>query len=111
MRIFALSSFSLAIVILALTVGAPAPGAAVIFRDGSHLAKEKAERPALHGDGPVYYVSPEGDDKAAGTSPATAWKTVAKVNRGPFREATAKLHNGPDATWDKATYDKLQAIK
>ena len=38
-------------------------------------------------------------------------KTVAKVNRGPFREATAKLHNGPDATWDKATYDKLQAIK
>jgi hypothetical protein len=22
-----------------------------------------------------------------------------------------KLHNGPDATWDKATYDKLQALK
>ncbi|APV51504.1 ABC transporter substrate-binding protein [Betaproteobacteria bacterium GR16-43] len=38
-------------------------------------------------------------------------KTVTKVNRAPFREATMKLHNGPDATWDKATYDKLQAIK
>ena len=38
-------------------------------------------------------------------------KSVTKVNRGPFREATSKLHNGPDATWDKPTYDKLQAIK
>ena len=38
-------------------------------------------------------------------------KEVVKVNRAPFREATAKLHNGPDATWDKATYDKLQALK
>jgi hypothetical protein len=33
------------------------------------------------------------------------------VNRAPFREATMKLLNGPDATWDKATYDKLQALK
>jgi TRAP-type C4-dicarboxylate transport system substrate-binding protein len=38
-------------------------------------------------------------------------KTVVRVNRGPFREAVVKLHNGPDATWDKATYDKLQALK
>ncbi len=38
-------------------------------------------------------------------------KTVIKVDRKPFREATVKLHNGPDATWDKATYDKLQALK
>jgi tripartite ATP-independent transporter DctP family solute receptor len=38
-------------------------------------------------------------------------KTVVKVDRGPFREAVVKLHNGPDATWDKATYDKLQALK
>src|SRR5712691_9559970 len=26
-------------------------------------------------------------------------KTVVKVDRKPFREATMKLHNGPDATW------------
>ena len=37
--------------------------------------------------------------------------TVNEVDRTPFREATMKLHNGPDATWDQATYDKLQAIK
>lgn len=37
--------------------------------------------------------------------------TVNKVDRGPFREAVVKLHNGPSATWDKATYDKLQALK
>ena len=38
-------------------------------------------------------------------------KTVIKVDHTPFRDATVKLHNGPDATWDKATYDKLQALK
>ena len=38
-------------------------------------------------------------------------KTVVKVDRKPFREATMKLHNGPDATWTKDTYDKLQALK
>jgi tripartite ATP-independent transporter DctP family solute receptor len=36
--------------------------------------------------------------------------TVNEVDRTPFREATMKLHNGPDATWDQETYDKLQAI-
>ena len=38
-------------------------------------------------------------------------KEVVKVDRKPFRDAVVKLHNGPDATWDKATYDKLQALK
>jgi tripartite ATP-independent transporter DctP family solute receptor len=38
-------------------------------------------------------------------------KTVVRVDRKPFREATVKLHNGPDATWPKDIYDKLQAIK
>ena len=38
-------------------------------------------------------------------------KTVARVDRAPFRNAVMKLHNGPDATWDKATYDKLQNLK
>ena len=35
---------------------------------------------------------------------------VNKVDRAPFREAVLKMHNGPAATWDQATYDKLQAI-
>lgn len=38
-------------------------------------------------------------------------KSVLRVDRAPFRAAVVKLHNGPDATWDKATYDKLQAMK
>ncbi|MEQ8482213.1 MAG: sialic acid TRAP transporter substrate-binding protein SiaP [Hoeflea sp.] len=36
--------------------------------------------------------------------------TVNEVDRTPFREATMKLHNGADATWDQETYDRLQAI-
>ena len=38
-------------------------------------------------------------------------KTVVKTDRKPFQAALTKLHLGPDATWDKATYDKLQALK
>lgn len=36
--------------------------------------------------------------------------TVDKVDREPFRQAVVKLHNGPAATWDQATYDRLQAL-
>lgn len=36
---------------------------------------------------------------------------VVKVDRKPFRDETVKLHNSKSATWDKATYDKLQALK
>ncbi len=38
-------------------------------------------------------------------------KNVVTVDRVPFREAVVKMHTGPDATWDKAVYDRLQAIK
>jgi tripartite ATP-independent transporter DctP family solute receptor len=37
-------------------------------------------------------------------------KTVTRVDRKPFREAVVKLHNGPDATWPKDVYDKLQGL-
>ena len=37
--------------------------------------------------------------------------TVNEVDRGPFIEATKPLHNGDMATWDQATYDRLQAIE
>jgi tripartite ATP-independent transporter DctP family solute receptor len=37
-------------------------------------------------------------------------KTVVRADRKPFREATMKLHNGPDATWPKDVYDKLQKL-
>jgi tripartite ATP-independent transporter DctP family solute receptor len=38
-------------------------------------------------------------------------KNVVAVDRKPFRDAVAKMHLGSDATWDKATYDRLQAIQ
>jgi tripartite ATP-independent transporter DctP family solute receptor len=38
-------------------------------------------------------------------------KTVVKSDRVAFAAAFQKFHLGPDATWDKATYDRLQAIK
>jgi tripartite ATP-independent transporter DctP family solute receptor len=37
--------------------------------------------------------------------------TVDKVDREPFRQAAVKLHNGSAATWDQATYDRLQALR
>lgn len=36
--------------------------------------------------------------------------TVNEVDITPFREVTMEYHNGPDATWDQETYDRLQAI-
>ncbi|MEX2518737.1 MAG: sialic acid TRAP transporter substrate-binding protein SiaP [Paracoccaceae bacterium] len=36
---------------------------------------------------------------------------VNEVDRGPFIEATKKVHNGDMATWDQETYDRLQALK
>lgn len=38
-------------------------------------------------------------------------KTVVKSDRVAFAKAFQKVHLGPDATWDKATYDRLQALK
>ena len=38
-------------------------------------------------------------------------KEVLEVDRAPFREAVVKMHMGPDATWDQAIYDRLQAIQ
>jgi len=36
---------------------------------------------------------------------------VNEVDRAPFIEAVKTMHNGEMATWDQATYDRLQAIK
>lgn len=36
---------------------------------------------------------------------------VNEVDRGPFIEAVKVMHNGEMASWDQATYDRLQAIE
>ena len=38
-------------------------------------------------------------------------KTVVKSDRAAFKAVFTPFHLGPDATWDKALYDKVQAIK
>jgi tripartite ATP-independent transporter DctP family solute receptor len=37
-------------------------------------------------------------------------KSVVRVDRKPFRDATTRLHNGPDATWPRDVYDRLQKL-
>ncbi|WP_213686077.1 sialic acid TRAP transporter substrate-binding protein SiaP [Roseicyclus sp.] len=36
--------------------------------------------------------------------------TVNEVDRGPFIEAVKVMHNGEMASWDQATYDRLQSL-
>ena len=36
---------------------------------------------------------------------------VNEVDRAPFIEAVKAMHNGEMATWDQATYDRLQAVE
>jgi tripartite ATP-independent transporter DctP family solute receptor len=38
-------------------------------------------------------------------------KTVIKSDREAFKKVFTPFHLGPDATWDKALYDRVQAIK
>ena len=38
-------------------------------------------------------------------------KTVVKSDREAFKKVFTPFHLGPDATWDKALYDKVQAVK
>jgi len=44
--------------------------------------------------GTNYYVSPTGDDGAAGTSPSTAWQTIAHVNDVAFADGDSVLFEG-----------------
>jgi tripartite ATP-independent transporter DctP family solute receptor len=37
--------------------------------------------------------------------------TVNEVDRAPFRATVSKELNGPQATWDRETFDRLQALK
>ncbi|HTJ13207.1 MAG TPA: right-handed parallel beta-helix repeat-containing protein [Dinghuibacter sp.] len=42
----------------------------------------------------VFYVSPTGNDSHDGSSPSTAWKTIAKVNATPFQTGNMILFEG-----------------
>ena len=46
------------------------------------------------GGGTTYYVSNTGSDSNNGTSPATPWQTIGKVNAGVYSANTSVLFNG-----------------
>jgi hypothetical protein len=48
----------------------------------------------LHLKAYTYYISPTGDDKADGLSPATAWLTITKVNSMTLAPGTVVLFQG-----------------
>ena len=51
-------------------------------------------------------------EQALATDFATVYKkTVVQSDRAAFKKAFVQFHTGPDATWDKALYDRVQAIK
>ena len=51
-------------------------------------------------------------EEALATDFSTVYKkTVVKSDRAAFQKVFVPFHTGPDATWDKALYDKVQAIK
>jgi tripartite ATP-independent transporter DctP family solute receptor len=51
-------------------------------------------------------------EEALATEFSTVYKkTVVKSDRAAFQKVFVPFHTGPDATWDKALYDKVQAIK
>src|SRR5262249_37352096 len=60
------------------------PGAAgfVHGKVGQYLTARRGPGEAARGT--AYYVSPSGDDANAGTSPAAAWRTLARVNGRAF---------------------------
>ncbi len=50
------------------------------------------QKPDLsHVTGTVYYLSPTGNDASAGTSPATAWRSLEKINGYSFSKGDAIL--------------------
>jgi tripartite ATP-independent transporter DctP family solute receptor len=51
------------------------------------------------------------EDKLATEFSTVYKKTVVKSDRAAFQKVFVPFHTGPDATWDKALYDKVQAIK
>jgi len=54
----------------------------------------------------VYYVSPSGSDKKAGTSPALAWKTITRVNKGRYSPGDRILFQGSSSFSGTLTFTR-----
>ncbi len=75
-------------------VGAPPPAAAPPVTVSPPPAPPPSSGPPPPLLAGIYYISPSGDDAAAGTSPATAWRTVGRVNAVAFAGGASILFQG-----------------
>jgi len=58
---------------------------------------------------PTYYLSPSGDDAAAGTSPETAWRSLSRASRAVLRPGTRLLLQGGQRFTGQLTLDRADA--
>ena len=64
--------------------------------------------PAASGP-PTYYLSPTGDDAAAGTSPEEAWRSLGRASRAVLRPGTRLLLQGGQRFTGQLTLDRADA--
>lgn len=57
----------------------------------------------------TYYVSPDGDDAAAGTSPAAAWRTLGRASAAVLRPGTRLLLRGGERFTGQLSLDHRDA--
>jgi hypothetical protein len=81
-----------------------------------HLVVRGTARPGpiIAAANTTYYVSPQGNDSNPGTSPSTAWQTIAHVNGVEFRPGDQVLFQGGatfagNLTFDSADYGTAAA--
>ena len=58
---------------------------------------------------PTYYVSPSGNDGAAGTSPAAAWRTLGRASAAILRPGSRLLLQGGKSFYGQLTLDARDA--
>ncbi|HEX7084192.1 MAG TPA: right-handed parallel beta-helix repeat-containing protein [Gaiellaceae bacterium] len=68
--------------------------AAALLAAGCGSSRAAGPRPAPPRHGATYFVSPGGSDRARGTTPRTAWRTLARVHRARLRPGDRVLFAG-----------------
>jgi hypothetical protein len=73
---------------------APATAASVEPTESIGAAIDDVEPTEVSASGDTYYVSRDGDDNAEGTSEATAWRTISRVNGAQLQPGDHVLFQG-----------------
>src|ERR1039458_10114590 len=97
---------------LLLVVALGLTSCAQIMRDdrgGGSVTTSATTSSSAGPQGPVYYVSPSGKDSAAGTSPATAWRTLRPASRAVLAPGAELLLQGGKRFTGPLEFDKQDA--